>query len=259
MANFEAPQFERPEKEPSTPYARLTILRHGEIPRSFQDPNLTEEGVKGVESTANTIKEHLRENEDIYIISSPTRRTRQTAEILAATLEVGEDKERITHLIKPMALRDPQKAKEIFDKIETERDPKRKKLAATYVDPESTQFDNPAVFEPREEIRRRTTLGLQFALRFFGTYHKQMRGGKVPHLISVSHAEVLNPFIKEIFDIDLEKEGGVDYGEDIEITLPNAEEEKEKIPAQISFRGQIRNVMINKKDGTIETPSDLEP
>ncbi len=240
------------EKEPTKIFARLTIMRHGEIPRSFENPKLTKEGVAGIYKEAEKIKEASGENEDIFIATSPAERTVQTGDILAESLNVGGGKRRETTLIKPMKLRDVEKAREFFDEIEVERDPERKKLAAMYVDPENIGFDDPEVFEPRTKIKKRASLGLKFAGLFFDGYHKKQPGIKsIPHLISTSHAEVLNPFIKEIFNTDLEKDGGVNYGESLEINIFTSEETQ--FLGEITFRGETKKITIDKNNGDIKT------
>lgn len=239
------------EKEPTELFARLTIMRHGEIPRSFGDPELTEEGAAEIYKEAEKIKQSCGENEEVFIATSPAKRTVQTGDILAESLNIEDDKRRETSLIKPMKLRDVKKAKDFFDEIEVERDPERKKLAAMYVDPKNIGFDDPEVFEPRARIKKRANMGLKFAGSFFDTYHeKQTETKKTPHLISTSHAEVLNPFIKEIFNTDLEKEGGVDYGETLEIKITASEDVQ--FLGKITFRDETKEITIDKESGEIK-------
>jgi len=69
---------------------KLILIRHGNTPKSNRTPErgLTKTGVKRIKETSNNIREEVVEAKHCLIISTPTNRAIQTADIIASKLGI---------------------------------------------------------------------------------------------------------------------------------------------------------------------------
>jgi len=127
------------EKEPKKIYAKITLLRHGET----EDPRSEglKEGAEGdIEDIISDLQERVEDNEELFLVNSPSLRAKQTAEVVSETLGINPDSEREVKLIKTMFFRDKEKAWKAIEKYFDPDDPKRRRLTQAFVDPEMEVF-----------------------------------------------------------------------------------------------------------------------
>ncbi|MCH7883286.1 histidine phosphatase family protein [Patescibacteria group bacterium] len=244
------PAFEKQEKRPFDILGKVTIFRHGETKYTEQYPDLTEIGKQQLEEGGEELKEEIdRSKEEIWISSSPAARAQGSADILAK--ELGIKDKRIAKALRGVEIRDREEAlKMINDIIGPEQD--IAKMDKAYAD--DPQFEERVdVWEPRSEVEKRTLKGIEIITRLFTRYGKQEKN-KIPHLVSVSHYEFFNHLIRKVFNVNPDEERGIQFGEKLELTLlkKNNEEDKERVPILVTFRGQTKEIVFDRKTRSID-------
>lgn len=245
MQNSEFPpevNIENQEKEPKF-IGRITLLRHGQTDYTEIYPDLTDEGQETVRKSAEQIVSNLENDEEIVLMASDKARAQGTAGIIKDVL--GHNGEiRTVNGITSMAMRDRKKGMETINEILE----KGGVPAVDYAYTHDSRFDDAEVWEPRDEVQKRFLSNIEYAIRAFKVVSKHEELPR-PHLIAVTHFEVLSPFLHEIFDIKHPEEPTLKNAEPIEILVkdPSTENENSDIVLlEVKFRGDTRTVGFDR-------------
>ncbi|MFA6354473.1 MAG: histidine phosphatase family protein [Candidatus Paceibacterota bacterium] len=232
------------EKEPKF-IGRITLLRHGQTEYTDIYPDVTEEGKETVRKSAEQIAANLKEDEEVFLMASDKVRAQGTAGIIKEVLKTDK-KIRTVPGITSMAMRDKQKGNEMIQELIAEGGVPAVDYAYTH-DP---RFDDAKIWEPRDEIQKRFFSNLEYAIRAFKVVAKHKELPK-PHFVGVTHFEVLNPFLDEIFDLKHPEEPTLKNAEVMEISIqdPSAENENSDIVFfKITFREKTKTVGFDRKN-----------
>lgn len=84
----------------------IHLIRHGRIPDYHTDQPLSPDGCQETLLTGRKLAEHIQAGETINFFSSPTRRTRQTAELLREGLKKALTERNLEATVSPMVVDD---------------------------------------------------------------------------------------------------------------------------------------------------------
>ncbi len=245
MINRELPPeglIETQEHEPKF-IGRITLLRHGQTEYTDVYPDLTEEGQETVRRSAEQIAKNLREEEEVLLMSSDKARAQGTAGIVKDVLGY-KGNIRTVKGITGLEMRNREKGMEIINEMLADGGVPSVDYAYTH-DP---RFDDAEIFEPRDEIQKRFMTNIEYAIRAFKTVAKHEELPK-PHLIAVTHFEVLSPFLHQIFDIKHPEDPTFKNAETVEISVidPSAENENSDLVfLEVSFRDHIKTIGFDR-------------
>lgn len=173
--------------------SRMSIFRHGETDyneyKNGKRPDLTRDGIKNIIRIADDLSFIYdgHEKPQFVFISSPAFRTIDSIETIKKQLKCEGTKTIIENLLRPIELRDRQKAEIIF------------RNNVDYSDIPYTRdpiFDDSSLFEPREEIRQR------FYSFLSGIFKKDIKNPNKTHKIICTHYEILYHFAQNIFGLN---------------------------------------------------------
>lgn len=236
--NFEAISENQQEKENAFPSLRVFSVRHGDtlyleqIRGDVKDEevDLTEKGVAQITASAEKIAQRIDKSESIvWVIGSPRKRTRDSAEIIRTYLrdngfQVYDDvKQREDH--------DRVRSVDVLDEEQAAIDPKDPKYVEKIAEvmasfPQGvvpTQYvtlNNVSGLEPSVDVRKRATSQLAYLMRIAHTI--QPGSKKQIVIVQTEHEETMDPVFEEASEgrFTVKKVTGAQKGEVIEISIP---------------------------------------
>ena len=220
---------------------RVVFLRHGETDYTDVFPDLTEEGKRTIEESAKTIRAIKNYHPWLLsVVSSPAVRALGSASIITGILGF---KEKIIKepLIGPVVMRDTKRALAIYDEHISSKG--MKGLCISYAQDE--RFDNPEVFEPRSQVRKR------FYKYLAGLVHYMLSCISMkPFIICVSHYETLYHFVENPFQLDYTNDSPFGFGEIILASF-YVTDFKNEVKICLRFRESENNIIFNYKTKSI--------
>lgn len=248
-------QAEKKETREQERIGRISVLRHGQTQYTDIYPDLTDLGKATIEKTAEQIAAGLSPEEQAVLLTSPTVRAQGTTGIIKE--KIGHEGEiKIQSSLSMNRIKDQAKAQLVWDELKLEGNKVEQESGAfhgiDYAYTHDPRFENAEIFEPRSQIEKRFFNNLEYAIRAFEVVAKHPDIPK-PHLIAVSHFELLNHFVQKVFKLKHPQDPTVKNGELIEINLMESTEDKQnKITnLEVSFRGLKRTVKFDRKARTI--------
>lgn len=238
------------EKQPKI-LGKISIMRHGATNYTNEFPDLTERGIEQVRERGRELKEKIKpEKEDILYAASPAVRAQGTMSFILEELDEKEADVKVLDSTRPVKIRNFERAKEMVGEVMqgTNDTSKFDKAYAT-----DKIFENtPDVWQPKSEVEERFYRGLEYLIRSLLKYRENPKEGKIPHLVAVSHFEFLNHFVMEVFGLDPEKDDLLGFAEMIEMEIMEpSSDEPDNVPIKVTFRGQSKNVVFDRKNRTI--------
>ena len=252
--SFGAPKLHLEAKEqfPFKILGKVTFMRHGDTEYTEQYPDLTELGIQQVTAGAKDLNTKIdREKEDVFIASSPKVRAQGTADIVKRELEIGDV--RIVKAMRSVEARNWEEAlKMVNEIIGPEKDVKKMDRAYAHDAAFEERVD---VWEPRSDVEKRFFRGFAHLTRIFERYERENLG-KIPHFIGVSHFETLNHLAGTIFNIRGPEADTLNFAEKIEITVLKREEGSRYLPLLVTYRGETKEVVLDRDTRTLEIARD---
>ncbi|MGD1003127.1 MAG: phosphoglycerate mutase family protein [Minisyncoccia bacterium] len=231
------------EGEPHNKQVVVDFLRHGETNYTDVGRDLTAKGESQITEAAQRIVETIDPEKDVVVLwSSPARRAQGSEEILKELLaEKGVEIRKESEI---SSLRNfDQKNKEFVSKMWPE-------LKAQGKSPEEAFARDPIFqeesdkFESQPEVRERA--GRVFNWIRYIAEHAQLQGKRL-RIIGVSHSEILNPVMEDIFGRKIEEGNGVKNGEDLRISF-DYDQVSHETDISAEFRGEQRSgITFDKK------------
>ena len=226
------------EKEPAHNVIIVDFIRHGESSYLEEGLDLTSKGVKQIYERAVVLAKTINPKEEIVVYwSSPNVRAQGSERILHQVLREHEIEVFKTSEIRSLRTFD-QKDVEFMDELWDELGDD---LMLQY---SRGELENEEKFESQREVKQR--VGRVFNWIRYLAEHANLEGKKL-RIVGVSHFEVLNPIMEDLFDYRIEEGQEMENAENIRITFDYDPVSKEtKISAD--FRDQHReNIIFDKK------------
>lgn len=221
--------------------AETFFVRHGHTKYTDSYPDLTEEGAKTIEKSAELLRPLISRYQNLTIIASPLARAQGSADIIADVLGY-QGKIKTEPNIQGAIVKDRQKSKAILLEHLANGGPRA--LAVAYgTDP---RYEDGQVMEPRSEVRQRF---LDYFAKMVGRLYVSLN---LPVcLIHVSHYETIYHIVESLFNLDCKKDKPLTYGEIIEISIYDIEIEN-VVELVVTFRGKkITKKFFDWKDKEI--------
>ncbi len=223
--------------------ARITFSRHEETEYTGVGRDITERGIARAQEKGRTIAEE--KGSPALIGHSPKERAKGTAESIEEGIQerLGDDSEQARWMripgLRSTTFRDPDIYKELVEKLGTGQEAW---ADAHYNVPEF--YDNHERIESNEEKRALLYRELERLVSFL---EKKDLNGEVPHLVFVSHFELLSLMLDDVFGIDtFGSTNTPTFGEHIDIELyeplPNGD-----APLHVSYGGHEKTVLFDRK------------
>ena len=167
---------------------RILFVRHAETTYANVYPDITENGASQLRQTAKELQPLILSNPEatLTIIASPAMRAQGSASVLAEAL--GYPREIITEpLLSDMRYTDWPKARQIFEQCRTGGG----RVEDVY--DSDDRFEDISIFEPRSSVRGRF-------YQYMKQCHNSLANTTDPQcILAVSHFEVLNHFLRELW------------------------------------------------------------
>jgi len=217
------------------------FLRHGQTDYTDVFPDLTEEGIKTIEKSAQAIMPFIEGHQNIVIIASPVARSLGSAAVVARTIGY-QGKIKKEPNIQAAVVKDRMLAKAIF--FEHVANGGMRGLSVAYGN--DPRYEDAKIIEPRSEVKK----------RFLGYFAHLIRSllintGLAPCFIHVSHYETLYHFVENLFGLDYKKEDPLDNGEIIVVSIYDVSIEC-IVEMEVTFRGKtIREKFFDYKNKEI--------
>lgn len=221
--------------------ARITLSRHEETAYTGVGRDITEQGISRAREKGRKI--HAEKGMPSLIGSSPKERAIGTGQSIEEGLHEADDIKPTIRWLKVPGLqstkyRDPAFLAELSKEWGSSQEVWTR---AHYHEPK--YYDNPGKIETNEEKRARMYRELERLVRFL---EKREPSGEVPHLVFISHYELLTLLLDDVFGIDtFDTPNTPTFGEHIDIDAYHADKNG-NIPVKIQFRERGKKVLFDR-------------
>ena len=210
-------QTEQSSEHERSVLAHITFSRHEETRYTNQYPDITEDAVRRAQNKGEAIT--TKKGTPETIIYSPAVRARGTADAIhTGVMEKNDGIAVGTHQsrqIRPSDLPNREKAQKVFASIGNQEE------IAKHHHVDGGVFTDGTVIETAESRRTRLYRALEYFIRSLGT-QKNNRKDKVPHVVIVSHYELVSILLSDVFG-DLkqtfDRYNVPEFGEHVDVTL----------------------------------------
>jgi len=225
---------------------KVTLMRHEKPFYKNEGHDLTPEGVLGALDTGKKLREdgQISENDEIFLAHSPVARAKGTLDFVAEGAGLA-DKPKIS--IDQLRQSDIPGIDTLMERIK-EIDFDNEKIAEDhYTNP--MHENRPDIIEPHSHKKERLYRTLEYLIRWF---EKHPREGKTPHMIAVSHFEIITHIIDDVFGIETFGKYNVPaFGEHVYIEAYETGS-KDMVSLKVKYDSQEKEVVFNRKTRSIE-------
>ena len=237
--------IESAEHEPELLF-KVTLMRHEKPYYKDQGHDLTPEGVEGALNTGRKLKEEgqISDGDEIFLAHSPTVRAKGTLDFVAEGAGLSElPKTSVDQLRKS----DMPHSGAFMDRVK-ELDFDQEKIAKDhYTHP--MHENNPDIIEPHSHKKERLYRTFEHLIRWF---EKHPVENKTPHIIAVSHFEIVTHLINDVFGIETFGKFNVPaFGEQVYIEAYESDSDDE-VALKVRYDSQTRDVIFDRKTRSIE-------
>lgn len=231
----------------TNPLFKATLIRHEEPYYKDIGHDLTPPGVERAIKIGKKLKKdgRISENDNLILFHSPQVRTRGTLESIAEGAGIPHDSKMQIDQLRRSDFNDF----EAFMARVLELNFDQEAIAEDhYKNPLYEQ--RPDIIEPTSSKRKRLYRALEYLIRSFDK--KQEDTGKTPHIIAVSHHEILTHLIDDVFGIEnIGRFNAPAFGEIINLDAYRTDS-PDKILLQTSFNNESKKAYFNRKERAIE-------
>jgi broad specificity phosphatase PhoE len=225
---------------------KVTLMRHEKPYYKDQGHDLTPEGVEGALNTGKKLREdgQISENDEIFLAHSPVARAKGTLDFVAEGAGLT-DKPQIS--IEQLRKSDIPDADSFMARVK-ELDFNQEKIAEDHYN--HPMHDNrPDIIEPHSHKKERLYRTLEYLIRWFEKHPTQ---DKTPHMIAVSHFEIITHIIDDVFGIETFGKYNVPaFGEQVYIEAYETGS-KDLVSLKVKYDSQTKEVVFNRKTRSIE-------
>ena len=231
------------ESEPK-PLFKVTLMRHEKTAYTGVYPDITNEGLKRGEETGRRIKEERLDDEDeLYLLSSPSERAVGTLDIVTKSAGISAEKNTIDQL-RPTDVHNAEEAQKKFSSFGGVQE----EIAKAHHTDDFFET-RPDVLEPHSQKKKRLYRALEYFIRYV---EKRENDPRIPHAIAVSHGEILNHLIDDVFGVEtIGRYNTPSYGEVVYIDAYTTGD-RDSVRLKIKYEGNEKEVLFNRKSRSIE-------
>ncbi len=224
---------------------RVTLMRHEKPYYKDEGHDLTPEGVEGALQTGrNLVKEgKILPEEEIFLVHSPTVRAKGTLHFVAEGAGLSELPQRSIHQLRKS---DMPKSGPFMDRVKELNFDQEEIAKDHYKHP---MHDNhPEIIEPHLHKKERLYRTFEYLIRWFENHPNE---DKTPHVIAVSHFEIITHIIDDVFGIETFGKYNVpSFGEKVYIEAYESNNNDE-IRLKVSYNERSKDVVFNRRSRTI--------
>lgn len=219
---------------------KLTLMRHEKPYYRDEGHDLTPEGVESAKNTgAQFISEgRISETDELYLLHSPKPRAEGTADFVIEGTGRSNVRGRSINQIRSSDIHNKTAfVEKIVEAGETQEGVAR----AHYVD-EKFYNQSPQNIETNDHKKSRLYRALEYLIRWMNKHQQS----KTPHVLAVSHFEIITHLIDDVFGIETFGEYNVpSFGEDVFIEAFSTDN-PDTIRMEIIFRGNSKTVFFDR-------------
>jgi broad specificity phosphatase PhoE len=209
----------------------VDLIRHGATEYTGEYPDITEKGKEEIENTAKRIAATIDPQKEIVVFwSSPLTRAMGSAEIIKEVFTrcgIEIVKQSSVSSLRQMEIKDLNFILGLFDKARKEK----KVPGKVFLEDKTWAGITSDKVETRSEMQKRIDRAMNY-LRYL-VEHVDTKGKRL-RIISVTHLEIIQPIIQEIFSEDT---GNLlKTSEDFEIVMKH-NKDSDETEIEFSFRG----------------------
>lgn len=234
------------------PLFEVTLMRHAKPFYKDEGHDLTPEGVEQARSAGEHLKETGYFDEaDVFLVHSPKARAKGTIDFVAEAAGLSDLARRTTRQLRSSDFADNEAFMQSVRELAELEGINVNEAAAKhhYVHP---MHEEGVVIEKHSRKRERLYRALEHLARWFDTHAYQ--GAKTPHILAVSHFEVMTHLIHDVFDIaTFNTYNTPAFAETIRIQAYPTNS-KEKLRLVVSYKNQNKEVVFDRKTRSIVHP-----
>ncbi len=238
------------QEQPPQLLARITFSRHEETDYTGVGRDITDRGIARAQEKGKTITRE--KGAPVIMGHSPKERAKGTAESIEEGAREGAEDSSQARWIRVPGLRstdfrDDEFREHLLDKLGS----KQEAWADAHYN-EPLFYDNPDKIETNEEKRARLYREIGRLVSFL---EKKDLKGEVPHLVFVSHYELLSLLLDDVFGIHtFGTTNTPTFGEHVDIDLYKPLESGD-VPIRIHYNGHEKQVLFDRKLRRLIAPS----
>ena len=225
---------------------KVTLMRHEEPFYKDEGHDLTPRGVEGAINTGKRFKEEgiIGENDDIHLVHSPTLRAKGTLDFVAEGAGLKDKPKIAIKQLRKSDMLDTEILKARYRELELSQE----KIAEDHH--KNPLFeDHPEVIEPHSHKKERLYRTFEYLIRWF---EKHPAEGKTPHVIAVSHYELITHIVDDVFGMEnIGKYNAPAFGEAIYIEA-YATEAADKVRLKVTYDNISKEVLFDRENRTVE-------
>lgn len=236
--------FASKEAEPNLLF-KVTLMRHQKPYYKDIGHDLTPEGVEGAIRFGQELKDtgQIAEGDEIFLVHSPVVRAKGTLDFVAQGAELQDMPKRS---IDQLRKSDGTHSEPFMNRVrELEFD--QEEIAKDHYKHPMHQ-DHPEIIEPHLHKKERLYRTLEYLIRWF---EKNPVEDKTPHIIAVSHFEIITHLIDDVFGIEsFGKYNVPEFGEQVYIEAFGTEN-RDEILLRAKYLSQTKEVIFNRTSRSV--------
>lgn len=241
---MESSSFERREKPPKLLF-KVTLMRHEKPFYKDIGHDLTPEGVERATQTGKEMREKgvIDDSQDIHLLHSPVARAKGTLDFVAK----GAGLEHVPqHSIDQLRKSDFADYDAFMERVAELNHDQELIAKDHYTHP---MHADGSVIEPHAHKKERLYRTLEYLTRWL---EQHASGDKTPHVIAVSHFEVITHVLDDVFGMEnLGRYNAPGFGESVSLEARETGD-KDKILLKVAFDGQSKEVYFDRVNRSIE-------
>ncbi len=242
--NFPESPALSPEVEPKLLF-KVTLMRHEKPYYRNEGHDLTPTGVLNAKARGEKFKaEVLSDEDEMFLLHSPSPRAKGTIEFVRDAAGLEDKTIRSIDQIRNSDTKDHGAIMNRFEELGKDNE-----LSARDQYYHPMHLETPDIIETHSHKRERLYRAFEYLIRWFD---KHPQGYKIPHVLAVSHFEILTHIINDVFDI---KKIGIyntpAFGESIYIQAYETGEDS-KILLDVTYNDRNKRVYFNRKNRSVE-------
>jgi broad specificity phosphatase PhoE len=225
---------------------KVTLMRHEKPYYKDEGHDLTPEGVEAARETGRRLREEgvIDEADEIHLVHSPKPRAEGTLGFVAEGAGIDDMPHRSIDQLRSSDTHDFDAFMERINELEADQE-----LVAEdhYTHPMHSEGSD--IIEPHENKKRRLYRACEYLIRWFED-HPSETG--TPHVIAVSHFEVITHLIDDVFGIEnIGRYNAPSFGESVYIEAHKTDDPDEVL-LKVTYNGETKEVYFDRKNRSIK-------
>lgn len=233
------------DKEPKLLF-KVTLLRHEKSLYKEVGHDLTPGGVERATETGRKLKKEgvINDEDDTYLIHSPQARAKGTLDFVAQGAGLEDKPRRSINQLRMSDMLDF----DAFMKRSNELGGDGELIAKDhYTNP--IYSNGSEVIEPHESKKKRLYRACEYLIRWFENHPSQ---GATPHVIAVSHFEIITHIIDDVFGIkNIGRYSAPRHGEAVSIEAYESGKKNETL-LKVTYEGKTKEVCFDRENRSIK-------